>query len=78
MSGHLTDFNARNKRLTAKLLQQVYRYHKVWNAFAKFYHFELISKYNIGLRSLLQQGMSEPGIYGDLVYKTVGRKTLRY
>ena len=28
VSGHLTDFNARNKSLTAKLLQQGYRHHK--------------------------------------------------
>ena len=26
---HVTDFNARNKCLTAKLLQQGYRYHKL-------------------------------------------------
>ena len=26
---HVTDFNARNKSLTAKLLQQCYRYHKL-------------------------------------------------
>ena len=29
----------------------------------------LAIKYNIGLKSLLQQGISEPIIYGDLVYK---------
>ena len=32
-------------------------------------HSELIVKYNIGLKTLLQQGMSEPIFYGDLVYK---------
>ena len=47
--------------------------------FSKFYrrHFELVSKYNTGLRSLLQQGLSEPEFYGDLVYKfrnIVGKK----
>ena len=26
-------------------------------------------KYNIGLKTLLQQGISEPISYGDLVYK---------
>ena len=26
-------------------------------------------KYNIGLKTLLQQGISEPIFYGDLVYK---------
>ena len=71
MSRHLADFNARNKSLTAKLLQHEYRCHKLQKAFSKFYprHFELVSKYNTGLRSLLQQGLSEPELYGDVVYK---------
>ena len=29
----------------------------------------MISKFNVGLKSLLQQGLSEPEFYGDLVYK---------
>ena len=29
----------------------------------------LIVKYNIGLKTLLRQGISEPIFYGDLVYK---------
>ena len=29
----------------------------------------LIVKYNIGLKTLLQQGISEPIFYGDLVYQ---------
>ena len=38
---------------------------------SKFYHrhSELIVKYNIGLKTLLQQGISEPIFYGNLVYK---------
>ena len=28
-----------------------------------------VSKFNVGLKSLLHQGLSEPGFYGDLVYK---------
>ena len=32
-------------------------------------HSELIVKYNIGLKTLLQQGISKPIFYGDLVYK---------
>ena len=38
--------------LTAKLLKQGYRYHKIRKAFSKFYHREsdLIVKYNIGLK----------------------------
>ena len=68
---HVTDFNARNKCLTAKLLQQGYRYHKLRKTFSKFYrrHYELISKYNVGLKTLLSEGLSEPGFYGDVVYK---------
>ena len=31
---HVTDFNARNKCLTAKLLQQGYRYHKLRKTFS--------------------------------------------
>ena len=48
--------------LTAKLLKQGYRYYKIRKAFSKFYHrhSELIVKYNIGLETLLQQGISEP------------------
>ena len=30
---------------------------------------ELISKFNVGLRALLRDGLSEPEFYGDLVYK---------
>ena len=39
--------------------------------FSKFYrrHYELISKYNVGLKTLLSEGLSEPEFYGDLVYK---------
>ena len=37
--------------------------------FNNYRHSELIVKYNIGLKTLLQQGISEPIFYGDLVYK---------
>ena len=49
---HVDDFNTRNKCLTAKLLKQGYRYHKLRKAFSKFYrrHYELISKFNVGLK----------------------------
>ena len=68
---NVEDFNKRNLFLTAKLLKQGYRYHKILKEFSKFYHrhSELIVKYNIGLKTLLQQGISEPIFYGDLVYK---------
>ena len=71
VSSHVADFNARNKSLTAKLLQQSYRYHKLRKTFSKVYrrHHELVSKFNVGLKTLLHQGLSEPEFYGDLVYK---------
>ena len=47
---HVTDFNARNKSLTAKLLQQGYRYHKLRKT-SKFYrrHYEIlvVSKFDV-------------------------------
>ena len=71
MCSNVDDFNNRNLFLTAKLLKQGYRYHKIQKAFSKFYHrhSELIAKCNIGLKTLLLQGISEPIFYGDLVYK---------
>ena len=36
VSSHKPDFNARNKSLTAKLLQQGYWYHKHRKTFSKF------------------------------------------
>ena len=71
VSSHDDDFNTRNKVLTAKLLRQGYRYHEIREAFSKFYrrHFDIVSKYNVGLKTPLLQGLSEPEFYGDLVYK---------
>ena len=68
---NVDDFINRNVFLTAKLLKQGYRYHKIRNAFSKFYlrHSKLIVKFNIGLKTLLQQGIAVPIFYGDLVYK---------
>ena len=31
--------------------------------------FDIVSKYNVGLKTLLLQGLSEQEFYGDLVYK---------
>ena len=71
MCSNVDDFNNRNLFLTAKLLKQGYQYHKIRKAFSKSYHrhSELIVKYKIGLKTLLQQGISESIFYGDLVYK---------
>ena len=68
---HVADFNARNQCSTAKLLKQGYRYHKLRKTFSKFYrrHYELISKFNVGRKTLLCEDLSKPEFYGDLVYK---------
>ena len=61
-------FHQRHSRLIVKkLLIQGNRYHKIQKAFSKFYqrHLELIVKYDIRLKTLLQQGISEPIVYGD-------------
>ena len=66
---HVSNSDARNKYLTAKRLQQGFRYHKLRNTFCKFYtrHYELISKCNVWLKTLLREGLSEPEFCGDLV-----------
>ena len=69
-SSNLNDFDYRNKALTAKLLRQGYRYFKLRKAFSKFYrrHSALLEKYSVSLKTL-QQGISEPEFYDDLVYR---------
>ena len=71
MSSHVDDFNTRKNVLTAKLLKQGYRYHIIRKAFSKFYrrHFDIVSIYYVGLKTLFLQGLSEPEFYGDMVYK---------
>ena len=66
-SSYVADFNTRNKLLTQKLL----KHHKLRKTFSKFYrrYYDLISKFQVGLKSLLGQGLSESDSYGDLVYK---------
>ena len=70
-SSYVADFNTRNKLLTQKLLEQGYQYHKLRKTFLKFYrrHYDLISKFQVRLKSLLRQGLSKPDFYCDLVYK---------
>ena len=67
----VADFGARGGSLTAKLLWRGCRCHKLRKTFSKFYrrHYELISKYYVGVKTLLSEGLSEPEFYGDLVYK---------
>ena len=70
-SRYFADFKTHNKLLTQKLLKQGYLHHKPRKTFSKFYrqYYHLISKFQVGLKSLLRQGLSEPDFYGDLVYK---------
>ena len=61
---------ASNKLLTQTFLK-AYRHHKLLKTFSKFYRrcHDLISIFQVGLKSLLRQGLSEPEFYDDLVYK---------
>ena len=71
MSSHVDDFHTRNKVLTAKLISQGYRDHKLCKAFSQFYrrYFDIMSRYNVGLKTLLLQGLLKPEFSGDLGYK---------
>ena len=73
-SSNLSDYNYCKK---AKLLRQGYRYFKLRKVFSKFYrrHSALVEKHNVSLKTLLQQGISEPEFYGDFVYRF--RKNVR-
>ena len=53
-----------------RLKKAVQSYFKLRKAFSKFYriHSALLEKYSVSLKTLLQQGISEPEFYGDLVY----------
>ena len=55
VSSHVDDINTRNKVLTATLLSEGYRYHKIRKAFSNFYrrHFDIVSRYNVGLKTLV-------------------------
>ena len=59
-SSHVADFNTCNKLLTQKLLKQGYGYHKLRKTFSNFYrrYYDLISKFQIGLKSLYTQSIS--------------------
>ena len=70
-SSHVADFNTRNKLFIPKHLKQGYQYHKLRKICSRFHrrYSDLISKFQVGLKSLLHQALSEPEYYGDLVYK---------
>ena len=64
-SSNLNAFNYRNKAFTAKHFRQGYHCFKLRKAFAKFYrrHSALLEKCSVRLKTLLQQGISEPEFY---------------
>ena len=71
ISSNLGDFDCRNGALTARLLGRDYRDFKlrgVFSGFCRGYGL-LVEKYSVSLKTLLQQGMSAPEFYGDLVYR---------
>ena len=57
------------KPLLSNFLGRGYRYFKLRKAFSKFYlrHSTLVEKYSVSLKTLLQQGISEPEFYDELV-----------
>ena len=59
VSSYVDGFNTRNNDLTAKLLKQGFKYHKLREAFSKYYrrHFDILSKYNVGSKTLLLQAL---------------------
>ena len=65
---NVDNFNNRNLHLTAKLLKQGYRFHKIRKAFSKFYHrhSELIQHW---VKNSSATRHIRTYIYGDLVYK---------
>ena len=72
VSSHVSVFNIRNKFLTAKPLKKGYRYHKLRQAFSRFYrrHYGLIERYHhVSLKNILRQGISNLAFYGDLIYE---------
>ena len=68
-SGCVADFGARNGLLAQRLLRQGYLYHKLRGTFSEFYGrcYGLISRFQVGLGSLLHRGLSGPGLCGGLV-----------
>ena len=69
VSSNVDDFSNRNLFLTAKLLKQGYRYHKIRKPFSKFYHrhSELIVKYSIGLKLFVNKAYQN--LYLMVIYK---------
>ena len=69
-SSCVAGFSTRGELLTKRLLGQGCWCHKFCITFSRFYrrYYGLISKFEVGLGSLLRQGLSGPDFYGGLVY----------
>ena len=63
--------NARKTMFNSKTSPAGLSVSKTSKTFSKCYprHYEFISKFNDGLKSLSREGLSAPVFYGDLVYK---------
>ena len=68
MCSNLSDFNIK-AFLSVKLLILSYTYIVFFSSKLYHRHSGLIVKYNVGLKALLQQCISEPVFYGEFVYK---------
>ena len=68
---HVEDVYARNKCLTANFLNRVIGTISLERLFPSSIADTMnwFQNLNVGLKSLLHQGLSEPEFYGDLVYK---------
>ena len=60
------------------IFETLLAFFRLRKAFSKFYRRQsaFVEKYSFSLKTLLQQGISEPEFYGDLVYrfrKNVGK-----
>ena len=62
------EYDIKAKRIK-QASRKIYLYKLAGMVGLRVRHSELIVKHNIGLKALLQQGISEPIFYGDLVYK---------
>ena len=65
------NFSSRSKLMTQKLLKQGFRYSKLRKTFSKFVngHYNLISKYNSSLKSLIANSIAHPEFYSDVLRK---------
>ena len=80
---HMADFNARNKCFYQPNFSSsaigIINFEKHFLNYRR--PCKLISKFNVGLKTLLREGLSEPECYGDLVYKfkkLIGRNDLSF